>query len=292
MILVRLNGGLGNQLFRYAAGKALAKYHGVELKLDITMFKRNLLRNYELDCFAITAPLATGEEISAFTFENYPAAVRVLKKLSQKIKPYYLRTVYKEPHFHFDNNFFKASNHICLSGNWQSDKYFQDIASVVKKEFKIVHALKDENLELAEKIQACNSVSVHIRRGDYADNPQTHKIHGVCGPDYYTKAIELIKQETEAPHLFVFSEDMSWSRSNLGFNCPTTFIDHNCAKISYEAFRLMTLCRNHVIANSSFSWWSAWLSDYRDKIVLAPAKWFNASKDNIKDLIPQGWSVI
>jgi hypothetical protein len=292
MIIVRLNGGLGNQLFRYAAGRALAEHHGVELKLDISVFQHNMLRTYELDHFAITAKIATSDEINSLTFENCRAYVRSLKKLSQKIKPYYLRTVYKEPHFHFDSNFFRTNNHVWLSGNWQSNKYFKAITSVIKKEFQIVHTLKDKNLELSKMIQDSNSVCVHIRRGDYVSDTQTHIIHGLCNLNYYTNAIELIKKETDAPHFFVFSDDMTWAKSNLNIGFPTTFIDHNNTKTSYEDFRLMSLCKNHIIANSSFSWWSAWLSEYKDKIVLTPAKWFNSSKRDIKDLIPQEWSKI
>ena len=200
-----------------------------------------------------------------------------------------MRKIYKEPHFHFDNNFFRANNHVWLSGNWQSEKYFRSIASIIKKEFQVVNALKGKNLEMAKKIQNCNSVCVHIRRGDYVSNKEIHKVHGVCNPDYYTRTIERIKQEKKAPHFFVFSDDMIWAKSNLNITAPTTFIDHNSSKTAYEDFRLMSLCENHIIANSSFSWWSAWLSDDKDKIVLAPAKWFNSSKRDSKDLLPQEW---
>lgn len=289
MVIIKLNGGLGNQLFQYAAGKALAKYHGVALKLDTSVFKDNTLRPYELGHFAVTAPLATPDEISFFTFKNCPGCFRFLKKLLQRIKPHYLRTVYKEPHFHFDDNFFKAGMNVCLNGYWQSERYFQNIRFILQKEFQVVHPLEGKNRELSEKIQGSNSVSVHIRRGDYVRNNKTHKFHGVCAIDYYTKAIQQIKDETESPHFYVFSDDTTWAKSNINITGSITFVDHNNANTAYEDFRLMTLCKNHIVANSSFSWWSAWLSDYRDKIVIAPAKWFKTSNLDIKDLIPQGW---
>ncbi len=289
MILVRLNGGLGNQLFQYAAGKALADYHSVELKLDISTFKNNKFRVYELDHFAVTASIATSDEINPFTFENRPVYVRFLKKFLQRTKPHYQRSIYREPHFNFDTDFFKASDNTYLGGYWQSEKYFHQIAPVIRKEFKVTQSLKGRNTELAEKIQNSNSVCMHIRRGDYVSVSRIRDIHGVCSPDYYIKTVERIKIRTASPHFFIFSDDISWVKSNIKMADPTTFVDHNSVETAYEDFRLMSLCKNHIIANSSFSWWSAWLSESSNKIVVVPSKWFNCSERNTQDLIPEEW---
>ncbi len=289
MILVRLNGGLGNQLFQYAAGKALAEHHGVELKLDMSFFDNDPLRVYELENFNISAEIASKKELNDLFPEDRSAVLRWAKTLVREVIPYYRRNVYREPYFHFDDNFFKAQKNVYLSGYWQSDKYFSNIATAIIKAFQIVSLPDAKNAELLKKIQNANSVSIHVRRGDYVNNPNVSRIHGLCSLDYYMDSIKLIFEKILSPQFFIFSDDIEWARSNLTIPLPATFVDINKEEKAYEDFRLMSHCKHHVIANSSFSWWCAWLSQNRDKIVIAPKKWFNTDKRDTKDLFPESW---
>ena len=145
------------------------------------------------------------------------------------------------------------------------------------------------NAELASEIQATVSVGVHIRRGDYVANPIANQFHGVCSLEYYLAAIAKLKEEIGAPRFFVFSDDIGWARQNLRLPDPTTFVDHNGEAHDYEDLRLMSLCKHHIIANSSFSWWGAWLSNNPDKIVIAPERWFRDPSMDPRDLVPEGW---
>ena len=284
MVIAKIMGGLGNQLFQYAAGKALAEHHQTELKLDIRYFASTSLRNYELHNFNINAEIATEDELIHFMPEKQSLVFRIMREL----KPYYRRKVYYEQDFHHDPNFFKAPKDVYLVGYWQSEKYFHAIASGIVKEFQIRLPQKGKNAELSRKIQNINSVSIHVRRGDYVNNPKANQVHGLCSLDYYTDSIKFIKEKITSPHFFIFSDDIIWAKENIKIVGPVTYVDHN-REIACEDFRLMSQCKNHIIANSSFSWWSAWLSQNTDKIVIVPKKWFNAEKRNTKDLLPESW---
>jgi hypothetical protein len=151
--------------------------------------------------------------------------------------------------------------------------------------------MSSRNLELAEEINTVNAVSLHVRRGDYVSNPRTMATNGVCPLSYYDSAIRYICARVDAPHFFVFSDDMDWVRENLNIDHPCRYVDHNCSTESFNDMRLMSMCRHHIIANSSFSWWGAWLNPREDKIVIAPKKWFANSNDT-KDLLPFGWATL
>jgi hypothetical protein len=178
---------------------------------------------------------------------------------------------------------------VYLDGYWQSERYFSDIAGVLRQEFTAEAPLDRENEALAAGIAAVNAVSLHVRRGDYVDDPTTNRFHGICAPDYYQRAVDFVASRVEAPRLFVFSDDLQWTRANLRFSVPMTFVDANPPDCGYRDMRLMTRCRHHIVANSSFSWWGAWLNPSREKIVVAPCRWFGASRNDTSDLIPPNW---
>jgi hypothetical protein len=194
-----------------------------------------------------------------------------------------------EPHFHY----WPAINHVpqdCyLAGYWQSEKYFQTHASLVRADLTFKPPLTDRNAELAEQIARVNAVSLHIRRGDYAGNHRMLSKHGVCPLSYYQEAIQYIAGRVSAPYYFVFSDDMDWVRANLNISHPFCCVAHNRDRESYNDMRLMSLCRHNIIANSSFSWWGAWLNPSTTKIVIAPKRWFNAYPADTGDLFPEGW---
>jgi hypothetical protein len=176
-----------------------------------------------------------------------------------------------------------------LRGYWQSPKYFASIEALVRKDFTVRQAIVGENLRVAKQIAACNAVSLHVRRGDFADNAETNRYHGTCGPEYYAAAEALLRQRVGDVTVFVFSDDPEWVRQNLRLESPMIVVGHNGPDQDYEDLRLMTLCRHHVIANSTFSWWGAWLSSNPAKTVVAPKRWFRGAEHSTADMIPQNW---
>lgn len=290
MIIAKLQGGLGNQMFQYAAARALAINKKQELLLDITSFdivSENITtRHFELNCLNIKTGFATPAQIKKF--ENSS----LIKKIINKVMPYYKRSIYFEPHFHFDNNFFKASSNTMLIGYWQSEKYFRSISTIIRNRFEITGALSGTTVEISKKLTDTNSVSIHVRRGDYVLNFETQRMHGSCNLDYYTKALEMITAKTQVTHLYIFSDDISWTRENLKLSLPATFVEHNNGQQAYEDLYLMSRCKHNIIANSSFSWWGAWLNNNSEKIVVAPKNWFNEFKADTKDLYPSNWIVV
>lgn len=287
MIITRLLGGLGNQMFQYAAGRRLAHVLGVDLKLDISGFENYNLRRYSLGNFNVQENFASAEEIAASRIFKRGIVERVLAKVLCR-QPTYIT----ERHSHFDPDILNLPDDVYLKGYWQSEKYFADIAEIIRREFTVKFPQTGKNKELAEMIASRESVSLHVRRGDYVSNPKINREYGACEPDYYLRCVEQLTQTVKNPHFFVFSDDSEWSRDNLKQTCPATFVDHNKADKNYEDLRLMSQCKHHIIANSSFSWWGAWLNPKKDKIVFAPKQWFNKEQfafRRIDDLLPATW---
>lgn len=286
MIITRLIGGIGNQMFQYAAGRRLANTHNTDLFLDLTGFTSDTLRKYELDIFRIHAKIASPELIQHVPFSRKDAVRLGIRHLFfGEIRALFI----KEPSIAFNKTVVSLPDNVYLDGYWQSEKYFAEIADILRKDFSFVPPPSAINQELLEEIGGCNSVSVHVRRGDYVSNPIAKKIHGVLGIDYYIRALNLMEENVKDPQIFVFSDDIPWVRENLKTNLPLHFIDFNGVEKNYEDLRLMINCQHNIIANSSFSWWGAWLGSNSEKIVIAPKKWFNQSNMGTKDLIPDSW---
>ena len=297
MIIVQLLGGLGNQMFQYAAARKIAFDKNTELKLDVSCFKDYKCateRQYELGCFNIIEDFASSEEINLLKIKNPNKITSKILKAINQIKPYKMRRHIRERHFHFDPEISKVSGNIYLEGYWQSEKYFKEIEDIIRNDFQIKHGPDEANIHFAELIKkdSFQAVSVHIRRGDYVNDPETNAYHGVCGLDYYHRAIDRLTEVIKNPHFFLFSDDPKWVKNNLVLKHPATYISGNPADKAYEDLRLLSLCRHHIIANSSFSWWGAWLCNYPGKIVIAPKKWFNNPGINTEDLIPDLWERI
>ena len=291
MIITKLIGGIGNQMFQYAAGKALAE-HGVELKLDISDFQFYTNRWFSLNHFNINADIASDEEISKFIGKNKSKSLMLLRERIGRLLPLKRRKIYYEHHFHYDEGFFNLPSNIYINGYWQSEKYFKDIKSIILNDLSFKEPLEGLNNEISVKILSSNSVSIHIRRGDYVTNKITHLTHGVCGIEYYINAINYISKHLEEPHFFIFSDEPDWAKTNLRTSFPISFVNHNSGQNDFEDMRLLSLCRHHIIANSSFSWWGAWLCRNENKIVIAPQKWFNEYKADTKDLYPEDWIIL
>lgn len=304
MIITTLTGGLGNQMFQYAIGKKLALKHKTILKLKFTYFPGDTFREYALGCFNIEENFASEEEIKIEEVKRK----NVIKKIIHKISPYFrsrLKTIIKnliykitplknslyirEKHFHFNPRVLEAPDNVLLYGCWQSEKYFKDIEDIIRQEFTLKDSdqLPENTQEFINLMKSTESVSIHFRRRDYLKK-RNLLYHGLCSLDYYYRAINYLTKLIKNPHFFIFSDDIGWVKNNFKISYPITFIFQENFK-DYHELILMSKCKHHIIANSSFSWWGAWLGNNPNKIVIAPQKWFNDPSINTNDLIPETW---
>ncbi|MFO0955413.1 MAG: alpha-1,2-fucosyltransferase [Candidatus Saccharibacteria bacterium] len=269
-------GGLGNQMFQYAAARSLAVRRGTSVCLDLSWFssgfdENTTPRSYELDCFNL--------DRQTVKLDKNSFASRLGVNFSRQ---------YTEPHFHYDKNFSNLPKRSILEGYFQSEKYFHEVRDMLLADFEWQHDPLGKNKSLVRNISENNrSVAIHVRRGDYVSNASAADFHGLTDKAYYTSAVKKIMKIIPDANLYVFSDDPSWCRKNLKFSQKTIYISHN--KTGSEDMRLMKLCRHNIIANSSFSWWGAWLNQNPNKIVIAPKKWFLHSESNTKDVIPNKW---
>lgn len=302
MIITKLKGGLGNQMFQYAAGRALAAYYQTLLCIDDSFYKNKRIfetnRFYELDSFDIYAnssllPLDTYSKALKFHLPNLLIMrINSLIKGGMNKRKIYLHKKVREKFFHFDEDFNNYGEYVVLDGYWQSEKYFKNFRNAILQEFSLRQELKDFPIELTNLIAQDNTVSLHFRFGDYLRDNKTKKIHGVLDISYYKRAIELIRKKVKNPEFLVFTDEVDWFTSNLDLNINYKIISGKFNLNNAQEMIAMSQCKHNVIANSSFSWWGAWLNKNPDKIVIAPQKWFNYSKINTKDLIPNEWILI
>ncbi|MEI9912654.1 MAG: alpha-1,2-fucosyltransferase [Bacteroidota bacterium] len=282
MVILVLKDGLGNQLFQYAAARCLADKLKTDVGLDTSSFKFNPLREYSLHHFCIKERLLAGYERRFIRIKK--RVKKVLKKLGLPGKEF----SYYQKGFHFDPGFFTLKNNVCIEGYWQSEKYFLPVSQIIREEFVVKPKPDEQNALILSKIKSVEAVSLHVRRGDYVADPQVNAIHGVCSLSYYQRAISYIKQKVKNPHFFIFSDDMEWVKENLVIeDSPVEYMTHNANK-DYEDLRLMYSCRYNITANSSFSWWGAWLNSHEEKIVVAPGNWVKERYHN-PDLLPDSW---
>ena len=287
MIITRIAGGLGNQMFQYAIGRVLASRHATEHLLDTRLFNRYDMHNgFELKrVFDIPARVATEDEIKSLI--GWKASRWSQKLLSYdswawlRGGNYFLQTrpsYMKEVH--------NVSSHCYLSGYWQTEKYFKGFERQLAKDFTFTRPLTDDvNIDHLNLIQSTNAISVHIRRGDYVNHP----VHGTCSPDYYRRAFRYIGAHVKAPFFFLFSDDPDYVRENFGARDDCHIVLNNTGDKSHIDMRLMSKCNHHIVANSSFSWWGAWLGSNPSKIVVAPEKWFRMDRRNSNDRVPEAW---
>lgn len=261
---VRLQGGIGNQMFQYAAARALAERCSAEVIADLSAYEKDPLRTYLLDRFRARVR---------------PAAPDELKRLK----------VHHEKSFSFDPLFTRLRGGTLLDGYWQAEKYFLGIRTRLLEELK-VKSPDPANNALEREIKSGPSVSLHVRRGDYASDPATNRYHGLCGEAYYKEAVRRVAEKAPAAKFYLFSDDAAWTRAHVLPLVPQGAVVGTGRE--EEDLRLMSACSYHVIANSSFSWWGAWLSESPGKIVFAPQKWFAGAGLDTADLIPDSWRQI
>lgn len=285
MIVLRLCGGLGNQLFQYAAGRRLALQRGAELVFDLGWYhrtpRRDTPRAFELDRYAVRGRKADSAELLWCRLHEGPL-LRRLTKLPRRWKHHRERTE------GFDAAVLSLPDGVYLDGYWQSHRYFEDAEASIRGEL-VPHApFGERDQEIAASVAEGSAIAVHVRRGDYVTNAAANQTHGLCSPDYYARAFAHLLSRVAAPRFFVFSDDASWARQNIQFPGPATFVDHNGPDQAFQDLRLMSLCAHQITANSSFSWWGAWLNPSTDKIVVTPRQWFvNLANDDTRS--PSSW---
>lgn len=284
MIVVELMGGLGNQMFQYAFGLRLATERQTSLVANgfllnsrlIATLRQYTFRQFELSVFGIDWP---GSSPATLLQACLPFQTNTALILESNTSP---EALCLPP--------LLTTNIVCV-GYWQSEQYFKSAESVIRQQFRFKKPVSEFTNRIAQHITTTpNSVFIHVRRGDYVSNTNASRHHGVCGIDYYQKALVYLKARIDNPHFFLFSDDLVWVKQQLGpYMEQATYVDGNRGPDSWQDMYLMSLCDHAILANSSFSWWGAWLHASLDfnRLVIAPAQWF-ANKQT-PDLLPNGW---
>lgn len=297
MVIARLMGGLGNQLFIYAAGRRLALKNQVPLRLDVSAFAQDFYRRkYHLSHFNIPADSAAPQQ----AFAGYGGRIRqkLLKKLAN-LREFGKSSYITERGPGFDPRLLdlRIKGTVYLDGYWQSEKYFQDMASVIRQDLEIITEHDPENLEWARRIQASEAVALHVRRlralPGKGGLPPDSMAPGLAAA-YYQQGIQLLAEKVKSPVFFCFGDHPRWAQENLQIDFPNFFITNNKGdEKSHEDLWLMSLCKNFIIANSTFSWWGAWLSQNESKIVIAPDRNGNFIQEGVipfpEDGLPDSW---
>jgi hypothetical protein len=294
MIVVKLQGGLGNQMFQYAVGRELQRRSGGELALDLTLlldrFPRSnmVVRDYNLDIFRIQprltllSQLARHLPVPLLYMYGSSALARALDRAGLQR---YISESRSSP-----EEVLGARGNVYLDGHWQSPKYFAGSEAVLRREFEVKQPLSPAGEQVAAQMASTDSICVNVRRTDYVTIPTSIKMHGFVGKEYYDRGIEQIAPRLKNPHIFVTSDDVQWCRESLRFEYPTTVLGQECKGYKFgEELALMVRCKHFLIPNSSFAWWAAWMNPSEDRIVVCPKSWFRDPKFDSPDRIPPGW---
>lgn len=284
-IAVRLKGGLGNQLFQYATAYALARRQGKKLVLDTRFFDNYTLHGgFILDRFSISASLLDDRQRRQFPSWQIHLLER-MPRLSRALKQWIL-----EQGFRFQPIECTLSGPTNLVGYWQSEKYFSEFRDEIIGEFQLLAPPPAKHWQHYEAMQSRQSVAVHIRRGDYLSNPAALKTHGFCSLGYYMRALTLLNEKLANPHFYLFSDDIDWTMQQFTateFADRCTYVTGGSAEVDLW---LMSKAKHHIIANSTFSWWAAWLAKHKaGELVICPSPWFATEQLCEDDLIPADW---
>lgn len=292
-ISIYLQGGLGNQMFQYATAKALAEHYKVSLSIDSSWYiypppgvtKRNLDLNYlNISCKNITSSIPTkGKSKLALLLGSY--------------LPFGPIVNVQRNAFNFNKALFCQQSlqrrDLKLIGYWQSYKYFDKIRPILINEFQMRESISPHYLAYLKNIRSCESVMLHIRRGDYVNSPSAAKFHEALSIGYYKQAIEALLLQKPSAHFFIFSDDLSWAKEALPKNLEITFVENSLqVDAAAQELQLMTQCKHHIIANSSLSWWGAWLKQDYKGLVYAPNRWISDRSLDLSNLLPTSWNRI
>lgn len=302
MVIAGIQGGLGNQMFQYALGKVISEINKTTLKLYIhglyIPVEGHLSRDYMLEAFNLKADIADDSILKTINKGN------ILHKLSLKKIKHYKQLVFDEKNpekTHFKDARFllkpeittfypelleKDNTDIYLDGYWQSYKYFIGYEELIRQQFVIKNDYLKYAPEYFDLINSSQSVSIHLRLTDRVSTDFGLSHYRYLDWDYYEKAIEIIKERIPFPHFFIFSDNIEWCKEKIKLDFPVTYVK---AQDEYNDMYLMGMCKHHIIAHSTFSWWAVWLQFNASKVVVAPQKWFNRQPDNLEDLLLKEW---
>lgn len=292
MVIIKLQGGLGNQMFQYAFGISLAKTKKQKLYFDLSFLEHPVLdnlytkRNYELNIFK-NIKVKSVSTILLFLSRN-----TITRKIANKLG-FKVLSNYQEQKFSFDEKIGKEVIPYYYDGYWQSYKYFNNHIDIIKDSFIFQeNVLNIYNLSILHNIRGNESCSIHIRRTDYLSKNALN-FHGTCNLDYYQKAVDFICSKIKSIQFFIFSDDYSWAKENIKVTVENSFlIEGNHYENSWIDMFLMSQCSHNIIANSSFSWWGAWLNENPNKIIVGPQDWFAEKSINTSDLLPKEWVLL
>jgi len=287
-VFCRIDGGFGNQLFQYAAARSLADRLGVDLALDLRLLEINDSRKFELDRYQIRAEIATDKELAHLPNSRSTRLGRIFSNLSLAFPEFISYPIIWQRSVEYDLRFLKIKKPIFLVGYWQTEQYFY------WNRFRLINDLQpNESLYSDNALRRCIegtvSVALHIRRGDYISNSAAASVHGLCDKQYYTNAVQYMIDALKDIQLFIFSDDTEWVRGNLEFAVPCIIVDAQHGSSTLFDFEMMRSCKHHIISNSTYSWWAAWLAEHSNQIVIAPKQWFKNKALNAQDLVPARW---
>ena len=269
-------------MFQYALGRSLSLSHNVPFKIDSSYLRsaNQSDRSFQLDKFNTTLEEATSEEINKYR--------STFQKILDKMRPESKRKKIVEHSQFFKKNILNRADGY-FDGHWNSEKYFNKYEDAVRKDFELKAPFGSKASEISQKIiSEQNAISLHIRRGDYVSNKKIANIYNTLPLSYYEQAMKKINEKTMGAHFFIFSDDMDWVRKNFSTKYSVTFVS-SPEIADYEEITLMSQCKHNIIANSTFSWWGAWLNPSSQKVVIAPAKWLNTSPSKYTDVVPNSW---
>lgn len=289
-------GGLGNQMFQYATGAALAQRHGLPLLLDRGFLDHRPAdmswtpREFELD--RLRAPIAIAPEALVCKLRR-PWELRGHRFLHGILPSLFPVHCVKEQGTGYDPRITRLPPPVYLEGFWQNEGYFIEIADRLRNDWFLPRGEPNErNLQLLEIIASGSCASLHVRRGDYVSNAETAAFHGACDASYYQRAAQWIVERHDIRRFIVFSDEPEWAQANLKLPCPAEHVSNNTGRASHWDMHLMRHCAHHIIANSSFSWWGAWLNPSRAKTVIGPKQWFQGNNTPATDILPTAWTAL
>jgi len=300
MIITSLTGGLGNQMFQYAAGLALAEHRRTVLKLDVSWFREDPAyeahNRYGLSCFNVTEQFATQDEIDCVRGVPLTRTERWAVALARTLRFYRYAgrhagptNWHRPPTFRFYPEFFSQPDPTYLNGMFQSETFFAPVANLLRCHFSFRYPPQPDVAAMAGRIRSGPSAAIHFRRGDYTRNATFNSEIGIIGPAYYQRAVRLLRERSPDATLYIFSDDIDAVAREFAPPGPHVFVRCVDPWHPWDKIRLMSLCEHLAIANSTFSWWAAWLNPSPTKLVIAPEPWFARSTHDGSDVVPSSW---
>jgi hypothetical protein len=301
MIISKLIGGLGNQMFQYAAGLALAQARRTVLKLDVSWYRAydeyESHNRYGLSCFNISEQFATDEEIARLNGSPLTRVERWSGVIAHALHFYRYAKSLSTPGISFgqkspaafDPAMLEQSDNTYLEGMWQSPRYFKTISGLLRLHFSFRYPATPAVDAIKERIQSGRSAALHFRRGDYVRNADFNRNNGVVELSYYDEAVQQILARAPGTKFYIFSDDIESVRAQFAPKAPHEFVEVTESWHAWDKIRLMSMCDHIAIANSSFSWWAAWMNPSTEKLVIAPDPWFAQPQPGGCDIIPEGW---